>query len=462
MNAMSDITPVSPALAGAFGPDFVWGVSTASYQIEGAVTEDGRGTSIWDTFAHTPGTTKNGDTGDIAVDHYHRYPEDIALMKDMGLDAYRFSIAWSRIQPDGVTVEQRGLDFYDRLVDGLLEAGIQPSATLFHWDSPQVFEDGTVLSGGWENREITQRFAEYANIVGERLADRVTRWFTLNEMVVFTLLGHATGIHAPGKALGFDALTVAWNQLLAHGLSAQALRAAGATTLGPANNHSQIRPINDEARDSAALFDLIYNRVFLDPILLGTWPLEGIFDPGIRDGDFEIIQAPIDFLGVNSYNPTYVGAAPEGAEIPFDLDVVPDGYELNDFGWPIVPEGFTAMLLELKERYGDKLPPIYITENGGSFSEGPGHDGRVRDQRRIDYTESHLAAIHDAMRAGVDVRGYFHWSLMDNFEWAEGFEQRFGLTWVDFETQQRIPKDSFDWYRRVIASQKLAESAGVA
>lgn len=449
---MSQIHEVSAKLSGAFGPEFVWGVSTASYQIEGGVDADGRGKSIWDEFSHTAGKTLNGDTGDVACDHFHRYREDFNLMADLGVDAYRFSISWPRIQPDGIAVEPRGLDFYDRLVDSMLEHGIEPSATVFHWDSPLALE----ANGGWQNRDIVGRFAEYSRLVGERLSDRVTRWFTLNEMVVFTLLGHGIGVHAPGKALGFDALTVAWHQLLAHGESVKALRAAGAKEVGIANNHCEVRPIDDsaEAKGAADLFDLIYNWVFLDPILKGEWPLAGFIDPDIQDGDLAAISTPIDFLGVNSYNPTFVGAPAPGSELPFDLDVEPTGFEKNDFGWPIIPDGFTKMLVGLKERYGDKLPPIYITENGGAFNETPGTDGRVRDQRRIDYTEAHLGALLDAMAAGVDVRGYFHWSFMDNFEWAEGYSQRFGLTFVDYATGQRIPKDSFDWYRRVIAAQK--------
>ncbi len=446
---MSDVTPVPDRLRGAFGPDFVWGVSTASYQIEGAVDEDGRGRSIWDEFSHTPGRTLDGDTGDVACDHVHRYREDVALMADLGVDAYRFSISWPRIQPDGVGVEPRGLDFYDRLVDTLLEHGIAPSATVFHWDSPQALE----ANGGWENREITDRFAEYTRLVGERLSDRVTRWFTLNETVIFTLLGHGNGIHAPGKQLGFGAMQVAWHQLLAHGKAVQALRAAGATQIGPANNHVEVRPVDEAAHDAANLFDLVYNRVFLDPVLGRGWPLAGFVDPVMEDGDLETIAQPIDFLGVNSYNPQYIAAAAPDAEIPFD-QVVPEGFAQNDFGWPIIPDGFTKMLVGLKQTYGDDLPPIYITENGGAFNETPGPDGRIRDQRRIDYTSAHLAALLDAMEAGVDVRGYFHWSFMDNFEWAEGYSQRFGLTYVDYATQERIPKDSFGWYRSVIEAQK--------
>ncbi|MBC9226389.1 beta-glucosidase [Aeromicrobium sp. 636] len=443
MSLMSDVPH--------FGNDFLWGVSTASYQIEGAVDADGRGRSIWDEFSHTPGRTLGGDTGDAACEHYRRYGDDVALMADLGVDAYRFSIAWPRIQPDGVDVETRGLDFYDRLVDTLLDHGIEPSATLFHWDSPLALE----AAGGWQNRAITDAFAEYAHVVGERLADRVTRWFTLNETVVFTLLGHGIGVHAPGKELGFDAMQVAWHQLLAHGKAVQALRAAGAALVGPANNHTQVRPVDDspETLDAAALFDLVYNRAFLDPILTGTWPLVGIVDPVAEDGDLAIISEPIDFLGINSYNPQYIAAAPPGSAVPFDM-VTPEGLEYNDFGWPIIPDGFRQMLVEMQERYGDALPPILITENGGAFNEEPDAEGRVRDQRRIDYTAAHLTALREAMDAGVDVRGYFHWSFMDNFEWAEGYSQRFGLTYVDYATQERIPKDSFHWYRQMIAAQK--------
>lgn len=437
-------------LAGTFGPDFVWGVSTASYQIEGAVHEDGRGKSIWDTFCEKPGAVLNGDNGDVACDHYHRFRDDVQLMDELGVNAYRFSISWPRIQPDGVTTEQRGLDFYDRLVDALLEKGIEPSPTLFHWDSPAIFEG----SGGWQNRAITDRFADYAHIVSERLADRVTRWMTLNEMVVFTLLGHGIGVHAPGKELGFGALDVAWNQLLAHGKAVQALRANGAKSVGVANNHAPIWPVGgrQEDADAAAIFDLIYNKVFLDPILRGTWPLAGLFDPEVaQPGDLAIMRQPLDFLGINHYNPQGISAAPEGSELPFDIVDVP-AEKHNDFGWPIVPEGFTELLVGLKNDYGSDLPPIYITENGGAFNETPDEDGRVRDQRRIEYTHDHLLAIKKAMDAGVDVRGYFHWSLMDNFEWAEGYSQRFGLVFTDYETQKRIPKDSFHWYSQVIGS----------
>ncbi|TCI96039.1 GH1 family beta-glucosidase [Aeromicrobium sp. IC_218] len=447
------------------GPDFVWGVATASYQVEGAVTEDGRGPSAWDVFASRPGTVREGHTGDVACDHFHRYREDVALMADLGVDAYRFSVAWPRVMPDGLTVEPRGLDFYERLVDALLEKGIQPSATLFHWDTPQALED----RGGWESRDVAERFAEYAGAVAERLGDRVTRWMTLNEPVVLTMMGHATGRHAPGKQLGFGALQVALHQLLAHGRGVQALRAAGATEVGIANNHVPVWPSDErpESAEAAAFFDCLYNRLFLDPLLLGEWGVDGFEDlvEGVRDDDLATIGQPIDFLGVNYYNPQAVGApgtgtdpaVVDGAMLPPDLpftfhDI--DSPTHSDFGWPIVPAGLTEVLVALRQRYGDRLPPIYITENGGAFNEEPDEHGRVADQRRIAYTEAHLQALRAAMDAGVDVRGYFHWSLMDNFEWAEGYAMRFGLVHVDFETLARTPKDSFAWYRDVIASQQ--------
>jgi beta-glucosidase len=446
------------------GPDFVWGVSTAAYQVEGAVTEDGRGPSAWDVFASRPGTVREGHTGDVACDHYHRFREDVALMADLGVDAYRFSVAWPRVMPDGLTVEPRGLDFYERLVDALLAKGIQPSVTLFHWDTPQALED----RGGWETREIADRFAEYAHVVAERLGDRVTRWMTLNEPVVLMMMGHATGRHAPGKQLGLGALQVAVHELLAHGRGVQALRAAGAASVGIANNHVPVWPGDErpESAEAAGFFDALYNRLFLDPVLLGRWGVDGFEDlvPDVRDDDLATINQPIDFLGVNYYNPQAVAApggehaaaASDGAvlpdDLPFTLVDVPSE-EHSDFGWPIRPDGLTELLVGMKERYGVALPPIHITENGGAFNEEPDEHGRVADDRRVAYTEAHLRALRAAMDAGVDVRGYFHWSLMDNFEWAEGYAMRFGLVHVDFGTLARTPKDSFAWYRDLIASQ---------
>ncbi len=443
-----------------FPSDFVWGVSTASYQIEGAVNEDGRGPSSWDAFVAEPGRIVNGDTGEIACDHYYRYPEDIRLMAELGIDAYRFSFSWSRIQPGGSgAVNPAGLDFYDRLVDGLLEAGITPNPTLFHWDTPLELEQ----AGGWLNRDTAERFGEYAQIVGEHFADRIPRWITINEPVVVTMLGYGAGIHAPGLSLGFDALPAAHHLLLAHGLGVQALRSGGASNIGIANNHAVNWPASSSEEDlqAAALYDNITNWIFADPILTGVYPPElAPFLPTVPDADMATISTPIDWYGINSYNPTLVGAPTSGesagvdgheldVSLPFSLRELA-GYPRTDFDWPVVPEAFTELLVGFKERYGDKLPPIYITENGAAFNEGPDDDGRVRDARRIDYTDSHLRALKAAMDAGVDVRGYFHWSIMDNFEWAAGFSQRFGLVHVDYETQKRTPKDSYYWYQGLI------------
>ncbi|MDD0858725.1 family 1 glycosylhydrolase [Arthrobacter alpinus] len=463
-----------------FPADFLWGVSTAAYQIEGGVREGGRGPSSWDAFVAEPGRVSNGDTGETACDHYHRYPEDIALMKELGVDAYRFSFSWSRVQPTGKgAVNGVGLGFYDKLVDGLLEAGIAPSPTLFHWDTPLELEQ----AGGWLNRDTAARFADYAQILGEHFADRIPRWITINEPVVVTMLGYGAGIHAPGLALGFDALPAAHHLLLAHGLGVQALRSAGASNIGIANNHALTWPASDREDDlrAAGIYDNLTNWIFSDPILTGAYPESmAPFLPSTPDGDLAIISTPIDWYGVNSYNPTMVGApilgAPSSrtsasgaspsedaalidghaldASLPFALREI-TGYPRTDFDWPIVPGAFTELLLGFKERYGDQLPPIYITENGAAINDGLDHEGRVRDSRRIDYTDTHLRALHDAMRAGVDVRGYFHWSLMDNFEWAAGFSQRFGLVHIDYETQKRTPKDSYYWYQELIRANSL-------
>jgi beta-glucosidase len=444
--------------------DFVWGVSTAAYQIEGAVTEGGRGPSSWDAFCHAAGRTLNGDTGDVACDHYHRYPEDIALMKELGVDAYRFSFAWPRIQPAGKgRANKEGLDFYDRLVDGLLAAGIQPSPTLFHWDTPLALEQ----NGGWLNRDTAKRFADYAHILGEHYADRIPRWITINEPVVLTMLGYGAGIQAPGLKLGLGAIPAAHHQLLAHGLAVDALRETGAGNIGIANNHTPVWPASDRDDDqhAAALYDTLANRLFAEPLLLGRYPseIEEYLPDGFSD-DLTTIAAPIDWYGINYYNPTSVGApsATPGAKVdghtldaslPFALKEI-RGYPRTDFDWPVVPSAFTELLVGFKERYGDALPPIYITENGCAINDGPDGRGEVADTRRISYTESHLAAIGDAIQAGVDVRGYFHWSLLDNFEWAAGYSQRFGLVHVDFNTQKRTPKQSYEWYRDLIRNSR--------
>ncbi len=416
---------------------FVWGVSTSAYQIEGAVREDGRGTSIWDTFVHEPGHISTGETGDVACDHYHRYPEDVTLMAGLGIDAYRFSVAWTRIQPDGRgAANPAGLDFYRRLVDGLLEHDIDPVLTLFHWDLPQPLQD----DGGWFNRDTASRFAEYADIVGAALGDRVKMWITLNEPFVHTVYGYAFGLHAPGQQLMLGALPTAHHQLLAHGLAVAALRSRTASPITLANNYSPVVVAGDSEADRAAgdAYDALHNRLFTDPVLGRGYP-DG-FDLPVRDGDLDIIAAPIDALGVNYYNPTAIRAPSTPDLLPFDM-VMLEGYPLTDFGWPVVPEGLGQLLTRLHNDYG---LPLYVTESGCAYPESPD------DQRRIDYLAGHVDALEEARGNGVDVRGYFVWSLLDNFEWSEGFSKRFGLVHVDFDTLDRTPKASFAWLRNRI------------
>jgi beta-glucosidase len=427
---------------------FEFGTSTASYQVEGAVTEDGRGASIWDTFSAEPGRIKDGSSGRVACDHYHRYPEDVALMRGLGVDGYRFSIAWPRVQPTGRgPVNEAGLAFYDRLVDALLDAGIRPMATLYHWDLPQALESSPRGEpGGWQLRETAERFGEYAAVVGERLADRVAHWVPVNEPNVVTFLGYALGMQAPGKELLFDSLPVAHHLNLGHGLAAQALRSAGAHSVGTATNHAPVWPATDTAadREAATFFDTLWNGLFADAMLLGRYP-EGLGDamPGPVTEDLRTISQPLDFYGMNYYNPMSIAAA-EG-ELPFEQREL-GGYPTTDFGWPVVPEGLTEMLVLLRDRYPE-IPPIYITENGCSCSA-------LDDQPRIDYLDAHLHAVSNAIQAGVDVRGYYCWSLLDNFEWSEGYTQRFGLVHVDFDTQVRTPRSSYEWYADVVRANR--------
>ncbi|MDF2704416.1 MAG: beta-glucosidase [Nonomuraea muscovyensis] len=435
---------------------FLWGTATAAYQIEGATGEDGRGPSVWDTFAHEPGRVRDGHTGDVACDHYHRWREDVALMSELGAGAYRFSISWPRVLPEGIGAPNpQGLDFYDRLVDGLLAAGITPVPTLFHWDLPQALQD----RGGWLNRDVAGWFADYAAVVAERLADRVRMWITLNEPFVHMAFGYGMGIHAPGQALLLGALPVAHHQLLGHGLAVRALRAAGAEQVLLTNNCTPVRPASGSPQDVAAAdaYDVLHNRLFADPVLLGRYPdlsAYGVDAPddalGVRDGDLATIAAPLDGLGVNYYNPTRI-AAPAGAEpgLPF-ADVGITGHPTTAFGWPVVPDGLRELLTGLRDRYGAALPPIYVTENGCSQPDELTPEG-VDDQERIAFLRDHIAAMERARAEGVDVRGYFVWSLLDNFEWAEGYHQRFGLVHVDFATQRRTPKASFRWYRDFLA-----------
>ncbi|MFC9126780.1 GH1 family beta-glucosidase [Streptomyces sp. NPDC057099] len=425
-----------------FPAGFLWGVSTSAHQIEGAV--DAREPSVWDAFTAEPGRIKDGSTAAVACDHVHRHREDVALLADLGVNAYRFSVSWPRVR------SEKGLDFYDRLVDDLCAAGVRPVPTLFHWDLPADLD--------WLERDTAARFAEYVSLVAERLGDRVTKWITLNEPAEHTLLGHALGVHAPGRKLLFDALPVAHHQLLAHGLAVRALRASGATDIGVANSHGPTWAASTEAADveAAEFYDLLLNRLFADPLLLGRYP-DGIGElmPGDVEADLKVIAEPLDWYGVNYYAPTRVGA-PQGteiefggvsmpAELPFSVREIA-GHPVTDFGWPVVPEGLTELLTGFRERYGDRLPPVVITENGCSY---PGVD----DQDRVAYLDGHVRALHRALEAGVDVRGYFVWSLLDNFEWAEGYARRFGLVHVDFETQERTPKSSYRWYRELLKAQ---------
>jgi beta-glucosidase len=453
---------------------FELGVATASYQIEGAVHEGGRGPSIWDTFSHTPGSVVGGENGDVACDHYHRYGEDVDLMRDLGVDSYRFSVAWPRIQPQGRgPANPQGLAFYDRLVDALLEQGIAPAATLYHWDLPQALEDG----GGWRNRDTAQRFAEYAALVHAHLGDRVKRWITLNEPWCSSFLGYASGRHAPGAQEGEGALAAAHHLLLGHGLAVAALRADSrqGQQVGITLNLQPVSAVTDSPRDVAASERalLAANLLFTDPVLAGRYPgLARETYPALtdfaflHDGDLDTIAAPLDFLGVNYYFPSRIKAAPHNQVDPAlrtadDLGteaVITPGEELTAMGWPVEPAGLTRLLEWLRDTY-PTLPPIYITENGRACDDVVDPTGQVDDPDRVRYLDGHLRALVDAVEAGVDVRGYYCWSLMDNFEWAEGYGKRFGLVHVDYETQKRTPKTSFGWFQALIADHHAGDVA---
>ncbi len=443
-----------------FPKGFVWGAATASYQIEGAAREDGRGESIWDRFSHTPGKIFNGDTGDVACDHYHRWREDIGLMRELGLSAYRFSIAWPRVLPDGRgQVNDAGLDFYDRLVDGLLEAGIAPWVTLYHWDLPQPLEDG----GGWPNRETADAFVTFADVVSRRLGDRVNRWITLNEPWVSSFLGYQTGVHAPGRKDLTDAVAASHTLLLAHGRAVPAIRANNEdASVGITLNLSPTYPASPDPADAAAArrYDGYLNRWFLDPIfgrgypadMLGTY---GSRAPRLEPGDLDTIAVPIDFLGVNYYFPTYLAASDEE---PLGFVQAPQEGERTAMGWPVAAESLEGLLIRLDREY--TALPIFITENGAAYEDPAPSEGRVPDPARTRYLADHLAAARHAIAAGVSLRGYFVWSLLDNFEWAFGYDRRFGITHVDFTTQQRTIKDSGRWYARTVRQNDLAPVEG--
>jgi beta-glucosidase len=448
----SDLEPTDAAgrSRAAYPAAFLWGTATSSYQIEGSPDADGKGPSIWDTFSHTAGRTAGGETGDVACDHYRRMPEDVALMADLGATAYRFSIAWPRVVPTGSgRVESRGLDFYDRLVDELAAHGVAAAPTLYHWDLPQALED----AGGWLVRDTAERFAEYAAVVAERLGDRVHTWFTHNEPVVAATFGYGFGTHAPGKALLFESFTATHHLLLSHGLAVPAIRAAApGARVGIVHNLSPMRAETDSAADRAAAahLDAVQNRTYVEPVLLGRYPTVEetgipVDDSCVREGDLETIAAPIDVLGVNYYNPTLVAAPGAGNPLPFEMKQHPSD-EVTEMGWPVVPAGLRDLLVDLRVRYADALPPVLVTENGVAFPDEL-VGGAVQDPRRVAYLREHIAAVGDAIEAGVDVRGYFVWTLMDNFEWAEGYRPRFGLVHVDHATQVRTPKSSYAWFR---------------
>lgn len=431
-----------------FPPSFQWGVATSSYQIEGAVNEDGRGPSIWDTFSHQPGKVDNDDTGDVACDHYHRWQSDLDMIKGLGVDAYRFSIAWPRVQPAGSGAwNPLGLGFYDRLTDGLLERGIAPHVTLYHWDLPQALQD----KGGWASRDTALRFAEYAQVVAERLGDRAVSFATHNELWVTATLGNHTGLFAPGLKDPVIARRVAHHLLLSHGLALQAIRGAGVKTpLGIVLNQSPATPATSSTEDVAlaAREYALLVRWFAEPLLLGRYPAAP--DLPVCDvvlpGDLETIAQPLDFLGINYY--TRIWSSSANPPVP-----APNARGISDMGWENYPEGLSELLCRLKRDY--PLPPVFITENGFANADVLS-DGKVDDQPRIEYMRTHLQALKSAMAAGVDVRGFFYWSLMDNFEWSSGYSKRFGLFHVDYATQVRTAKESAHWYRRLIAQQPQA------
>ncbi len=448
-------------------PGFWWGAATAAYQIEGAIKEDGRTASIWDTFSAIPGKVAGGDTGAEAADHYHRYAEDIGVMREIGLNAYRFSVSWPRVQPTGSgPVNQPGIAFYDRLVDKLLASGIRPVLTLYHWDLPQELED----AGGWVNRDTAFRFADYGGLVAARLGDRVGHWSTLNEPWCSAFLGYADGHHAPGRTEPAAALAAAHHLLLGHGLAVPALRAAIAADaqVSLVLNLAAVRSVSDRPADldAARRIDGLHNRLFLEPVLRSHYPADVLADTAglcdwkfVHDTDVDVIAAPIDMLGVNYYQPTLVGAGSQHAAVPSawpgceDVAFHRAPGPVTDMGWPVDANGLRDILVRLDRDYPGL--PLLVTENGAAYPDEVQANGRVHDPERIAYLHAHLAALQEAIAAGVDVRGYFAWSLLDNFEWAWGYAKRFGIVYVDYATQRRTLKDSARWYGEVIRTNRV-------
>ncbi|MCB9078303.1 MAG: beta-glucosidase [Anaerolineaceae bacterium] len=440
-----------------FPQNFIWGVATSSYQIEGAWQEGGKGESIWDRFTHTPGTIEDNTTGDMACDHYHRWADDIALMKSLNIKSYRFSIAWPRILPQGRgQLNQAGMDFYNRLIDGLLAAGITPFVTLYHWDLPQALQD----KGGWPSRSTAEAFVEYADLVTRHLGDRVKNWITHNEPWVISFLGHQFGEHAPGIKDWNAALKTSHHLLLSHGWAVPLIRVnSPGAEVGITLNFTPTEPATTDPDDFGIYrhFDGYFHRWFLDPLYGRRYPSDMIsdyIDRGyINDlsftlpGDMQTISVPTDFLGVNYYTRAIVSAASNPDKVNEVIYPGSDN-EHTEMGWEVYPEGLYNLLNRLHFEY--RPPKIYVTENGASYSDGPNGTGRINDIRRLNYFNSHLRAAHRAIQNGVPLAGYFAWSLMDNFEWAKGYLQRFGLVWVDYDTLERTPKDSALWFRDVI------------
>ncbi|WP_078551226.1 GH1 family beta-glucosidase [Bacillus alkalicellulosilyticus] len=436
-----------------FPKDLKWGTATASYQIEGAAHEDGRGLSIWDTFSRTPGKVYNGDNGDIACDSYHRYEEDIALMKDLGITTYRFSVAWPRIFPNGTgEVNQAGLDFYHRFVDALVEAGIEPMCTLYHWDLPQALQD----KGGWDNRETIDAFVNYSEVMFKEFEGKIDNWITFNEPWCSSFLSNFIGAHAPGHTDLQLATNVAHHLLVAHGKAVQKFRELGIKgQIGYAPNVEWNEPYSNKQEDIDACkrASAFFIEWFFDPVFKGSYPqfmIDWFEKKGVKvpvlDGDLEIINQPIDFLGINYYTGS-VGRYKENEGL-FDHERVDRGYEKTDIGWNIYPDGFYNVLKYISDNYGQI--PIYITENGSCYNDEPQQDGKVHDYGRLNYLRQHLTALNRAIESGVNIKGYMTWSLLDNFEWAEGYKMRFGIVHVNYRTLERTPKESYYWYKKFL------------
>ena len=436
-------------------PGFRFGTATAAYSVEGAVAEDGRGPSIWDAYCGLPGRIADGTSGEVAADHYHRYAEDLALLRRLGTTGYQFSLSWPRIQPDGRgRPNPKGLDHYDRVIDCVLDAGQEPIVALYHFDLPQALED----DGGWLNRRTIDAFGEYAALVGERFSDRVAHWIPVHEPNAVAFNGYAIGNLAPGRKLLFEAVVAAHHVLVAHGRAVTALRAAGARSVGCANNHAPMWPASDDAADVGAtkLFDSLWNGLMVEPMLLGRYPtdLEPLLEDVHREGDLATIRQPLDLYGITFYNPLRVAAAPPQADLPFEFRAV-RGHPFTGEGRPVVPSALREWLILLRARFRAALPPLVLTGTGAAYDDAPGVDGVVDDQARIAYLAGHLEAVADACRRGVDVRGFYVWSLLDSFEWSLGYTQRFGLVHVDRGTLARTPKRSFQWYADAIAAQGI-------